>query len=113
LRRLFSLQRDPLSEVQRSPMGNRALLRPQQSARAQLLQNLFQNQPYQVSRNPLPKESSPKQPPTKGPIERSPVEPSAEKAKKSAPSVPSSKPAQLLQRSAVRGKIVKVQYFEE
>jgi len=39
---------------------------------------------------------SPKQPPTQDPIEKSPVEPSAKKAKKTAPSVPSSKLAQLL-----------------
>jgi len=56
---------------------------------------------------------SPKQPPTQGPTEKSPIEPSAKKAKKTAPSVPSLRLAQLLQRSVVRGKIVKVQYFEE
>ena len=47
---------------------------------------------------------SPKQPPTQGPTERSPIEPSAKKAKKAAPSVSSSKLAQLLQRSVVRCK---------
>ena len=40
---------------------------------------------------------SPKQPPTQGPTKRSSLDPSAQKAKKSAPSVPSSKLAQLLQ----------------
>jgi len=39
---------------------------------------------------------SPKQPPTQGPIEKSPTEPSTKKAKKTAPSVPSPRLAQLL-----------------
>ena len=56
---------------------------------------------------------SPKQPPTQGPTEKSPIKPSAKKAKKTAPLVPSSRLAQLLKRSVVRGKIMKVQYFEE
>jgi len=55
---------------------------------------------------------SPKHPSTQGPTEKYPLEPSAKKAKKTTPSVPSPRLAQLLQRSVVRGKIVKVQYFE-
>ena len=53
---------------------------------------------------------SPKQPPKQGFAEGPSLEPSAKKA---ATSTTSSKLAQLLQRSVVRGKIVKVQYFEE
>jgi len=56
---------------------------------------------------------SPKHPSTQGPTEKSPIEPSAKKAKKSTPSVPSPRLTQLLQRSVVRGKVAKVQYFEE
>jgi len=56
---------------------------------------------------------SPKQPPIQGLTEKSPIQPSAKKAKKTTPSVPSPRLAQLLQRSVVQGKIVEVQYFEE
>jgi len=38
-------------------MANKALLGPQQSARAHLLQNLLQNQPYLPSKTPLQKGS--------------------------------------------------------
>jgi len=55
---------------------------------------------------------SPKHPSTQGPTEKSPIEPSAKKTKKSTPLVPSPRHTQLLQRSVVRGKIMKVQYFE-
>jgi len=48
-----------------------------------------------------------------GPRERSSLEPSAKKAKKEAPFTASSKLTQLLQRSVVRGKIIKVGYFQE
>ena len=51
---------------------------------------------------------SPKQPRTQGPTEKSPTEPSAKKAKKTAPSTPSHRLAQLLQIGVLRGKIVKV-----
>jgi len=56
---------------------------------------------------------SPKQPSTQGLAERSSLEPSAKKAKKASPSTTSSKLTQLLQRSVVRGKIIKVAYFQE
>ena len=56
---------------------------------------------------------SPKQPFTQGSVERSSLEPSAKKAKIAAHSTTLSKLTPLLQRSVVRGKIIKVAYFQE
>ena len=56
---------------------------------------------------------SPKQSSTQGPAERPSLEPRSKKGKKAIPSTTSSKLTQLLQKSVVRGKIIKVGYFEE
>ena len=61
---------------------------------------------------PIPKQkASTKQVPTKGPGEKEPVEPKPKRAKTS--TLPTSNLAKFLQRSVVRGKIVKVAYFKE
>jgi len=112
LRKLIPLPNLPLIVILRTPPSNRALPCSPESSKDKAL---FAPKPAST----VPSKSSPiKTSKRKASLKHAstqdtPTEPQPKRAKKSTPSAISAKLTQLLQRRVVRGKIIKVKYFEE